>query len=133
MPRPPVMPPDDKMEIVLRVISGEVSISQAARQANVSEQSVGNWKRQFISAGRQGLEGAERRNAERERRLLAEIAELKAALGEIYVQLRVKKRSVDYRAIPSPTSRRYGLTPGSASRGSAESSRYPGGPTRTGS
>ncbi|WTO66976.1 helix-turn-helix domain-containing protein (plasmid) [Streptomyces sp. NBC_00212] len=127
------MPPDDKLEIVMRVISGEISISQAARQANVSEQSVGNWKRQFIAAGRQGLEGSDRRNAERERQLIAEIAELKAALGEVYVQLRSKRRSVDYRAVPSPTSRRYETMPGSASRGSAESSRYPGGPMRAGS
>ncbi|MGW3045661.1 transposase [Kitasatospora sp. NPDC001159] len=132
MARPPVMPPDEKLDIVLRIISGEVSISQAARQANVSEQSVGNWKRQFISAGRQGLDGAERRNAERERQLLAEIAELKAALGEIYVQLRSKRQSVDYRSVPSQALRRYGSAPGSASQGSAGSSRYPGGNTRGG-
>ncbi|MFJ9839147.1 transposase [Kitasatospora sp. NPDC101155] len=126
------MPPGEKLDIVLRVISGEVSVSQAARQAKVSEQSVGNWKCRFIAAGRQGLDGAERRNAERERQLLAEIAELKAALGEIYVQLRSKRQSVDYRTVPSQALRRYGSTPGSASQGSAEFSRYPGGNTRGG-
>ncbi|MGW7822758.1 transposase [Streptomyces puniciscabiei] len=126
------MPPEAKLEIVMRVISGEVTISQAARQVNVSEQSVGNWKRQFIAAGRLGLEGYERQQAERERQLLAEIADLKAALGEVYVQLRNMRRSVDLRTVPSPTSSRYGPASGSASRGSVKSFKYPGEPIRTG-
>jgi transposase len=55
MSRPPVFPVEDKVRIVLSVLAGEVTVAEAARKAKVSEQSVGNWKRQFLEAGRLGL------------------------------------------------------------------------------
>ncbi|MFM9457482.1 transposase [Streptomyces europaeiscabiei] len=119
MPRPPVMPASDKLKVVMGVLSGQYTLAEAARRANVSEQSVGNWKRQFLDGGRTALEGGASRNAQRERELLAEISELKTALGEAYVQLRVRRNSGEYRAVPSQTSRRSEKTPGSTSRGSA--------------
>jgi transposase len=33
---------------VLSILAGEVTVAEAARRAKVSEQSVGNWKRQFL-------------------------------------------------------------------------------------
>jgi transposase len=38
--------------IVLSVLSGEVSIAEAARKEKVSEQSIGRWKAEFLEAGR---------------------------------------------------------------------------------
>ncbi|MFJ5557827.1 transposase [Streptomyces sp. NPDC093250] len=113
------MPASEKFKVVIGVLSGQHTLAEAARQANVSEQSVGNWKRQFLEGGRMALEGGASRNAQRERELLAEISELKTALGEAYVQLRVRRKSVEYRSVPSQTSRRSEKTPGSTSRGSA--------------
>lgn len=132
MSRPPVMPAAEKLKIVLGVLSGDQTIAEAARRAGVSEQSVGNWKRQFLEGGRTGLEGGMSRNAQRERDLLSEITELKAALGEAYVQLRVRRQSGEYRSIPFQTSRQSERTPGSMSRGSARSWESLGGPTRAG-
>lgn len=51
MPRPPVMPAEEKTRIVLSILVGEVTVAEAARRAKVSEQSVGNWKR--VPGGRQ--------------------------------------------------------------------------------
>ena len=40
---------------MLSILAGEVTVAEAARRAKVSEQSVGNWKRQFLEYGRAGL------------------------------------------------------------------------------
>jgi transposase len=99
------LPPEDKTRLVLSVLAGELSIAEAARKAKVSEQSVSNWKRQFIEAGRQGVaEGGKAGPNSRERALLAELEEVKAALGEAHVELRVWKRSAELLP-PSRTSK----------------------------
>ncbi|MCL7490028.1 transposase [Streptomyces sp. MCA2] len=115
------MPAEGKAALVLRVLSGDITVSQAAREAGVSEQAVGNWKRQFIASGSQGLAGGDRQSSERERKLHAQIAELKTALGEVYIQLRARKQGVDHHAIPMQTLRPYGTNAGSVFRGSAAS------------
>jgi transposase len=46
MVRPPALPPEEKVRIVLSILAGEMTVAEAARRAKVSEQSVGNWKRQ---------------------------------------------------------------------------------------
>jgi transposase len=84
MGRPPVIPVDDKQRIVLSVVSGEMTVAEAARRNKVSEQSIFRWKQQFLDAGRTGLVDGGRVSTENpwERMLLAEIEGLKAALGE---------------------------------------------------
>jgi transposase len=90
------LPPEEKSRLVLSMLAGDLSVAEAARKAKVSEQSVSNWKRQFIEAGRQGVaEGGKPGPNSRERALLAEVEEVKAALGEAHVELRVWKRSAD--------------------------------------
>ncbi|MEV4166487.1 helix-turn-helix domain-containing protein [Nonomuraea dietziae] len=54
MPQPPAIPVEEKVRIALSILTGEVTVSQAARRARVSEQSI-TWKRQFIENGRAGL------------------------------------------------------------------------------
>ena len=106
MARPPVFPVEQKLRIVLSVLSGEMSVAEAARRNKVSENSVGRWKQQFIEGGKAGLaEGGRAGDNPRERALLAEIEELKAALGEAAVELRVWKKSAEYRLAPSRTLR----------------------------
>lgn len=48
MARPTATPVEEKVRIVLAVLAGELTVAAAAPQAKVSEQSVSNWKRQFI-------------------------------------------------------------------------------------
>ena len=90
--------------MVLSVLRGEVSVAEAARRAGVAEQTVHNWKNPFLEAGRGGLAGPQRRRSSRESELEAENEELKAALGEVHVQLRVWKKGAEYLP-PSRTSR----------------------------
>ena len=52
MARPVVISFEDKFRLVCSVISGEVSVAEAARRSRVSEQSIGNWKRQFLEGGK---------------------------------------------------------------------------------
>lgn len=107
MARPPVIPVDQKLRIVLSVVSGEQSIVEAARRSKFSEQSISRWKQQFLEGGKAGLAEGGRvgREHPRERVLLDEIEELKAALGEAHVELRVWKKSAEGRLGPSRTSR----------------------------
>jgi transposase len=101
MPRPPVMPAEDKLRIVLALLSGEVSVAAAARRHGVSEQTVGNWKRQFLAGGLVALGGSSSGTAAtREAALRAEVEHLRSALAEAQVQLRVWKRSAERRLPP---------------------------------
>jgi transposase len=105
MARPPAVPPEEKARLVLAILAGEMTIVEAARRAKVSEQSVSNWKRLFLESGREGLaHGGKPGPNSRERQLLSELEEVKAALGEAHVELRVWKRSAEFLP-PSKTSR----------------------------
>jgi len=104
--RPPVFSVEDKFRLVLSVISGEMTIVEAARRGKASEQSISRWKQQFLEGGKAGLvEGGLPGPNGRERQLLEEVEELKAALGEAHVELRVWKKSAEHRLGPSRTSR----------------------------
>lgn len=106
MGRPPALPVEEKLRIVLTVLAARMTIAQAAREYHVSETSVCNWKRQFMEAGRAGLaEGTTTFSPEHEARLKAENDALKAALRDATVQVRVWKMSAESRLGPSQTSR----------------------------
>jgi transposase len=55
MPRPPVIPAEKKIRVVLSIIAGEVSIAEAARNGEVCEQSIGRWKVETLEAGNTAL------------------------------------------------------------------------------
>jgi transposase len=105
MARPPVLPAEEKVRIVLSILAGEITVAEAARRAKVSEQSVGNWKRQFLESGRAGLATGKSGPSSREKQLEAQVADLTRALGEAAVELRVWKESAEGRPGPSRTSR----------------------------
>ena len=104
MAKPSGRSPERKLQVVLSVLRGEVSVSEAARRAGVAEATVHNWKRAFVEAGRGGLARGQRRRSSRELELEAENEELKAALGEAHVRLRVWKKGAEFLP-PSRTSR----------------------------
>ena len=106
MSRPPQFPVEDKMRIVLSILAGEVTVAEAARRNKTSQTSVAKWKAQFLESGKAGLapSGAGRTSS-REQSLKAEIEELKTALGEAHVELRVWKKSAEGRLAPSRTSK----------------------------
>lgn len=104
MARVSAVPADEKARIVLSVLAGEVTVAEAARKTRVSEQSIGNWKRAFLEAGRSGL-ASRSGPSTREAQLEAEVADLTQALGEAAVEIRVWKKSAEGRLGPSRTSR----------------------------
>lgn len=104
MAKPSKKTHEEKMRVVLAVLRGEASAAEAGRKAGVSEQTVSNWKRAFLESGRAGLDAGRARRSTREMELEAENEELKAALGEAHVELRVWKRGAQYLP-PSRTSR----------------------------
>src|SRR5660397_98570 len=67
MSRPPTIPAEKKLRIVLSVLQGEVTVAEAARREKVSEQAIGNWKRQFLEGGKAGIEAGKSKPSTRER------------------------------------------------------------------
>jgi transposase len=102
MAKPSRKTPEEKMRVVLSVLRGEASTAEAGRRAGVSEQTVSNWKRAFLESGRAGLETGRSRRSSRELELEAENEELKAALGEAHVELRVWKKGPTMAGVGSP-------------------------------
>ncbi len=106
MARSSVFSVEDKFRLVLAVIGGEMTTAEAARRGKASEQSISTWKRQFLEGGKEGLaESGWLDPSERVRALADENEELKAALGEAHVELRVWKRSAEHRLGPTRSSR----------------------------
>ena len=105
MSRPPVIPAEKKIRIVLSILAGEITIAEAARKEKVSEQSIGRWKAEFLEAGKTALIVGKTGPSSREQQLEAEVTELTQALGEAAVEIRVWKKSAEGRLGPSRTSR----------------------------
>jgi transposase len=68
-----MIPPEKKTRIVLAILSGEMSIAEAARKEKVSEQSIGRWKAEFIEAGRTALVAGRLGPSSREEQLEAQV------------------------------------------------------------
>lgn len=105
MGRPPVIPAEKKERAVLAVLAREATIVEAARREQVSEQSVGRWKAEFVEAGRAALAGGVPRQASRVQQLEAELARLIQELRRAEVEVEVWKTSAGGRLGPSTTSR----------------------------
>lgn len=80
MSRRSVIPAEKKIRIVLSISAGEVSIAEAARQEQVSEQSIGRWKAEFLEAGKTALIAGKTGPSSREEQPEAEVADLTQAL-----------------------------------------------------
>lgn len=89
MARPSNKTPDEKVQAVLTVLAGRRTAAEVARELDVSEQSLHNWKRAFLEAGRAAFERSSSPPSSREAELEIENEELKAALGEAYLKLRL--------------------------------------------
>ena len=105
MGRPPKFSPETKARIVLSVLSGELSIAEAARKEKVSEQSIGRWKAEFLEGGKTALAAGRPGPSTREEQLEAQVEDLTQVRGEAVVELRVWKKSAEGRLGPSRTSR----------------------------
>ncbi len=105
------VPVEQRVTLVLSVLTGEVKLAEAARRHGVAGETLNLWRNRFVEAGRaameDGMPGANGRGGSvPERRQRAEIEQLKLALAEATVQLRIWQRGADHvDQVPSPTSR----------------------------
>jgi transposase len=107
----PTLTIEQKLQVVLSVLGGEITMSEAARRNGVAPRTVGLWRDRFIEAGKAGLEdrpaGPDGGMTPTERRLRNESEQLKLALAEATVQLRIWQKGAELvDQIPSRTSRR---------------------------
>ena len=103
--------PEDKLRVVLSVLAGEMNCAEGARRLGVSRDSVTKWKHQFLEAGARRLQEvpsgpAGKRGTAEQRRLQLENEQLKLALAEATVQLRIWQRGAALAdQVPSSTSK----------------------------
>jgi transposase len=109
--RIPRLPIEEKLRVVLGLLKGEISGPEAARRHGVSVAAVYLWRDKFLDGGRQALEekvpgpGKGAGTAD-ERRLKLENNQLKLALAEATVQLRIWQKGAEYvEQVPFKTSK----------------------------
>jgi transposase len=107
----PELSGEQKVQIVLAVLAGELTVSAAARRHGVAPSTVQVWRNRFLEAGRLGVleerpPGTKPKESVVERRMRLENEQLKLALAEATVQLRIWKKGAEHiPEVPSPTSR----------------------------
>jgi len=105
------IPAEEKARIVLSVLAGEMTCAEAARRCAVSPGLVNKWRNQFLEAGAERLKevpsgAAGAAGSPEQRRLRMENEQLKLALAEATVQLRIWQRGAAWAdQVPSPTSK----------------------------
>jgi transposase len=91
---------DEQIQVVLAVLKGELSLAGAARRRGVSSATVGNWRDRFADAGRAGMDrslpGPDGGESQTGRRLRHECEQLKLALAEATVQLRIWQKGSEF-------------------------------------
>jgi len=92
-----MLPPEQRAELVLRLLSKEEPAAQIARRAGVSEQTLYRWREDFLNAGKQALagRGADREQAKEVNRLQSALAERDQVIGELTIANRVLKKLSD--------------------------------------
>jgi transposase len=86
--------PEEKMNIVLAGLKGDVSIAELCRQYNISQTLYYRWKDTFLQRGLEGLAGKRSPDKEREQ-LLAKTAEYEQLIGKLTVKLAQLKKTLD--------------------------------------
>jgi transposase len=98
---------EQKIQVVMAVLAGEVSMSEAARRHGVAQPTVVKWRTLFVEGGRRAvleerLPGRVTGESTAERRMRIENEQLKLALAEATVQLRIWQKGAEHiREVPS--------------------------------
>ena len=95
MGRRPFKSPDEKLQIVLSVLRGEITQVEIARRLQMSQTTIAKWQKQFLEGGREALARGDNAQADASRReteLQGRVDELTEALGEAYVELRAWRK-----------------------------------------
>ena len=94
MAKKSTMSPEQRAQLVLRLLSKEEPAAQIARRAGISEQTLYRWRDDFISAGKHAMNGrgARAEQAKVVERLEGEVAERDQVIGELTIANRVLKK-----------------------------------------
>ena len=95
MGRKPIRSAEEKLQVVLSVMRGEMTQVEVARRMELSQTTISKWLKQFTEGGREALARGENPRApssKREVDLERQVEELTTALGEAYVELRVWRK-----------------------------------------
>lgn len=95
MGRKPFRPTDEKVQVVLAVLRGEITQVDAARKLQMSQTTIAKWQKQFLEGAHEALNRGDNPrppNSRLESELRAQIDDLTQALGEAYVELRVWRK-----------------------------------------
>ena len=96
MGRKPFKSTDEKMQVVLSVLRGEMTQVEAARRLEMSQTTVAKWQKHFLEGAHEALSRGENpRTSATDRQIAdmqAKIDDLTTALGEAYVELRVWRK-----------------------------------------
>lgn len=84
---------EQRVQLVLRLLSKEEPAVQIARRAGISEQTLYRWRDEFIGGGKQALNGrGENEQAKKIARLEGQLAERDQVIGEITIANRILKK-----------------------------------------
>ena len=92
MGRKAIRSSEEKLQVVMSVLRGELTQTEIARRMELSQTTISKWLKIFTESGLEGLQRGDNPRpapSRREAELEAQIEELTAALGEAYVELRV--------------------------------------------
>ena len=95
MGRKPFRSTEEKLQVILSVLKGEVTQVEVARRLEMSQTTISKWQKQFLEGAREALargDNAAGPASRREAQLQAQVDELTQALGEAYVELRVWRK-----------------------------------------
>ena len=95
MGRKPFRSAEEKMQIVLSVLRGEVTQVEVARKLQMSQTTIAKWQKQFLEGAHESLSRGDNprpRIGKREIELQEKVDELTTALGEAYVEIRVWRK-----------------------------------------
>ena len=116
--RPRPVSQEVQLSVVLVLLAGEITMAEAVRRHGVAQGTAGNWRDRFIAVGKEGpvpeSPGTPGAGTSTERRLRAENEQLKLALAEATIQVRILRNAARYPdgpgaaafdRVPSETSR----------------------------
>jgi len=85
---------EQRMQLVLRMLSKEEPAAQIARRAGIAEQTLYRWREEFMRGGKQALDarGTKAEQARAMERLQGEVAERDQVIGELTIANRVLKK-----------------------------------------
>ena len=85
---------EQRVQLVLQLLSKEAPAAQIARRAGISEQTLYRWRDEFLSGGKAALNGRGRdgEQAKAIERLEGELGERDQVIGELTVANRILKK-----------------------------------------